>query len=656
MALTKITANIIEDGAISTASLANTSITADKLAATLDLTGKTITVATATAGDNDTTVASTAFVSTAIANLADSAPATLDTLNELAAALGDDANFSTTVTNSIATKLPLAGGTLTGNLNFGDSDKAIFGAGSDLQIYHDGNSFIDEVGTGDLYIRGSNNIYFDDADSTHRYAQFISGGAVKLRYDNSAKFETTATGIDVTGTATMDGLSLDNAQYISFKNSSNASTRALGINGVNTFYVGGIDADIGDILFVDGGVARASFANGGDIKFYEDTGTTAKFFWDASAESLGIGTTSPATGLHVVTGGGTTPFRVQGGANVGVNIMEVGYAGGGAGANFIIDDNGRCGIGTSSPSRPLDVNGSGIVRGFMTLYGTGTNNALFLHNTAYEWAAYTNASNNFVIADWNLAQTRLTIDTSGNVGIGDTSPSVKLDVYQSTVGIGAADFRHVNGNRILLNPSYNYYDAYNHIFRYLNGSATYMTIANTGNIHINKTDINQTTTLGFDLYANGTMLSTHTVSNNESWIINNYNGSGTSRFDFRWNNSSRGGIDVTSTGVTYDTNSDYRLKENVDYTWDATTRLKQLKPARFNWIADDTNTLVDGFLAHEVASVVPNAVTGTKDGTYDSEHDLAGQEKYQGIDHSKLVPLLVKTIQELEARITALES
>src|SRR6056300_1790762 len=70
MALTKITANIIEDGAISTASLANTSITADKLHTTLYLTCKSVTVATATAGDNDTTVASTAFVSTAIANLA----------------------------------------------------------------------------------------------------------------------------------------------------------------------------------------------------------------------------------------------------------------------------------------------------------------------------------------------------------------------------------------------------------------------------------------------------------------------------------------------------------------------------------------------------------------------------------------------------------
>src|SRR6056300_1504648 len=116
MALTKITANIIEDGAISTASLANTSITADKLHTTLDLTGKSVTVATATAGDNDTTVASTAFVSTAIANLADSAPATLDTLNELAAALGDDANFSTTVTNRIALKAPLASPTFTGTL------------------------------------------------------------------------------------------------------------------------------------------------------------------------------------------------------------------------------------------------------------------------------------------------------------------------------------------------------------------------------------------------------------------------------------------------------------------------------------------------------------------------------------------------------------
>jgi len=122
MAIQKITGDVIATSAVTADSLADTTITAAKLHTTLDLTGKTVTVSTASAGDNDTTVASTAFVATAVANLADSAPSTLDTLNELAAALGDDANFSTTVTNSIATKLPLAGGTLTGRLDISHSN------------------------------------------------------------------------------------------------------------------------------------------------------------------------------------------------------------------------------------------------------------------------------------------------------------------------------------------------------------------------------------------------------------------------------------------------------------------------------------------------------------------------------------------------------
>ena len=99
---------------------------------------------------------------------------------------------------------------------------------------------------------------------------------------------------------------------------------------------------------------------------------------------------------------------------------------------------------------------------------------------------------------------------------------------------------------------------------------------------------------------------------------------------------------VSSTG--YVTSSDYRLKENINYDWDATTRLKQLQPARFNWIVDETNTPLEGFLAHEVSDIVPEAVSGEKDA-----------EDMQGIDQSKLVPLMVKTIQELEARITELE-
>jgi len=123
-----------------------------------------------------------------------------------------------------------------------------------------------------------------------------------------------------------------------------------------------------------------------------------------------------------------------------------------------------------------------------------------------------------------------------------------------------------------------------------------------------------------------------------------------------------GSISYSGGTTSYNTSSDYRLKENVDYTWDATTRLKQLKPARFNWISDDTDTLIDGFLAHEVSSIVPEAVTGEKDAVYTAEEaeNSAGAEagdiKVQVMDNAKLVPLLVKTIQELEARITTLES
>jgi hypothetical protein len=107
---------------------------------------------------------------------------------------------------------------------------------------------------------------------------------------------------------------------------------------------------------------------------------------------------------------------------------------------------------------------------------------------------------------------------------------------------------------------------------------------------------------------------------------------------------------VGTSGVSYNSPSDYRLKENVVELTGATERLKQLKPSRFNFIADADIT-IDGFLAHEVSDIVPEAITGTKDAV-----DADGNPEYQGIDQSKLVPLLVATIQELEARITQLEN
>ena len=113
----------------------------------------------------------------------------------------------------------------------------------------------------------------------------------------------------------------------------------------------------------------------------------------------------------------------------------------------------------------------------------------------------------------------------------------------------------------------------------------------------------------------------------------------------------QGGISVAVGSVSYGSGSDYRLKENVSLLTDGITRVKQLIPKRFNFIEDTTNTLRDGFLAHEVSSIVPEAITGTKD-----EVDSDDNPVYQQIDQAKLVPLLTAALQEAIAKIETLET
>ena len=159
--------------------------------------------------------------------------------------------------------------------------------------------------------------------------------------------------------------------------------------------------------------------------------------------------------------------------------------------------------------------------------------------------------------------------------------------------------------------------------------------------------------------ADGNVLFENTTTNVNS-TVHHYTNSvsgGAYRVRFDSNDTVVGSIGVGTSSTAFNTSSDYRLKENVVTDWDATTRLKQLKPSRFNFILD-ADTTVDGFLAHEVSSIVPEAITGEKDAV-----DAEGNPEYQSIDQSKLVPLLTKALQEamarietLEAKVTALES
>ena len=119
---------------------------------------------------------------------------------------------------------------------------------------------------------------------------------------------------------------------------------------------------------------------------------------------------------------------------------------------------------------------------------------------------------------------------------------------------------------------------------------------------------------------------------------------------FKRSSTTVGSIKTNNSGTQYNTSSDHRLKENVVTMSNATDRLKQLQPKRFNFILNP-DTTVDGFLAHEVQSVVPEAISGTKD-----EVDSENNPVYQGIDQSKLVPLLTAALQEAVAKIEVLET
>ena len=220
----------------------------------------------------------------------------------------------------------------------------------------------------------------------------------------------------------------------------------------------------------------------------------------------------------------------------------------------------------------------------------------------------------------------------------------------STSGLGSIAFNRGTANLATIDSACDgATDSANLKFRTTStgGSITErMRISSDGKVRINSTS--DLVTSGGKLYVSGRIECVEFDTNCAEFVRTD---SGGNVIQIRGSGGSiKGSISHNNSNTSFNTSSDYRLKENVDYTFDATTRLKQLKPCRFNFIADETNTLVDGFLAHEAQAVVPECVTGKKDAV-----DADGNIDPQGIDQSKLVPLLVKTIQELEARITALE-
>jgi hypothetical protein len=168
-----------------------------------------------------------------------------------------------------------------------------------------------------------------------------------------------------------------------------------------------------------------------------------------------------------------------------------------------------------------------------------------------------------------------------------------------------------------------------------------MRITSAGNVLIGQSSSSLTDN-GWSLQALGGGHTAFAINNNEAFIFNNRNSGTTYQIDFRTLSVERGSISVTDSAVAYNTSSDYRLKEDLQPI-QGLDKLSRINVYNFKWKINGERT--DGVLAHELQEVLPYAVHGEKDG-----------EKYQGVDYSKIVPVLIQSIKELKAEIDLLKN
>ena len=381
------------------------------------------------------------------------------------------------------------------------------------------------------------------------------------------------------------------------------------------------DGSGNDIKFQSNGVEKASLSDGGVF--------TATSFAGSGANLTNIPATDISGKLNL--SGGTMTGNLVFGDNVKATF--------GAGADLEIYHQGTYTYIHEKGTGELYLRGTNIV------IKSDTDNddmAKFIENGASE--LYHSNAKKFETTTTGVDISHTSAGTKIRALCAtNTNPSVAIELIRGTSGTFAGDaytdFRieNVDGGHLAISTGES------------STTTERMRITDTGTVNIG------TGTPHF-----GTSMLRIMQSGSEPFMELNMTGTGSmGAVKYENGNGTAGSISMFANSVSFNTSSDYRLKENVDYTWDATTRLKQLKPARFNFISDDTNTLVDGFIAHEVSSVVPEAIFGTKDAMRDEtdeEGNVTSVPDMQGIDQSKLVPLLVKTIQELEARITALEA
>jgi len=277
-------------------------------------------------------------------------------------------NVRITSANFLGDYLPLAGGTMTGNTLHGDDVKSTYGDANDLQIYHDGgNSYINDVGTGDLILRSGNDLRLQSS-TNEAYLTCNENGSVEVYYNNAKKLETTSTGVEVTG----NGIFTGNVGIGTSSPSAPLDVRRSDSSGIVAEFNNNVGYGINFNVESDGGNNTISSGNNQSLAFVTNGGSNERMRIDITG-NVGIGTASPAYKLHN-TGTSRLEGRITLGGNAN-NFIE-GVSGGinfksasstsfirGSNTNLIILETGNVGIGSTNPLNKLDVVGNINVSG-----------------------------------------------------------------------------------------------------------------------------------------------------------------------------------------------------------------------------------------------------------------------------------------------------
>jgi hypothetical protein len=557
---------------------------------------------------------------------------------------------------------------------------------------------------------GVSNGYTITSNGTNLTHAWFNGGSEAARIDSSGRLLVGTSSTSATCTAVLKGRSDSTTAQPTLRLDIDGSSAPAGEIG---YIFWGTTADTGfnraaDIRCArDGGTWTNNSSMPGRLEFAttaDGASTATERMRITSAGNVGIGTTSPGSVCHVngsngngltVSGGGATGvFRSSAagtelGSTSGDNTV---FLSGSGTERMRIDSSGRVGIGTTSPSSSLHVKGAADSYLILQAGTTDGNDGILFHNSAgvQKGVIFFDTDNDYMLFSTNNTE-RMRIDSSGRLLVGTSTTSKDFSaVFQgnSADATGGANLLLARGTSSPADGSaigYLSFTDSNHnttaqiqaqrdggtwtsgtsqpgrlVFSTTADGASSpterMRISNAGNLYVANTGDTpvQSNTAGALTYRPAGQLEVNGNATqaaffgrtNDGMVVGFYSGG-----------TRRGDVSISGSTCSFNNTSDYRLKENVASIGNAVTRLNQLKPCRFNFI-DEPSKTVDGFIAHEAQAVVPEAVTGEKDAV-----DADGNPVYQGIDQSKLVPLLTAALQEaigeiesLKARVVALES